>query len=58
MVYLYGISNRLVKCLSDIISKQLTVIINQTLTTGIFPKKLKLAKVIPLINLALVTLLN
>ena len=37
-----SISNILVKRLSDIISKPLNVIINQTLTTRIFPKKLKL----------------
>ena len=36
-----GISNILVKSLSDIISKLLNVIINQTLTTGIFPKNNK-----------------
>ena len=33
-----GISNRLVKRLSEIISKHLSVIINQTLTTGILNK--------------------
>jgi hypothetical protein len=43
-----GLSNKLLKQIKFEISDILTVIINQSLTTGIFPEKLKLAKVIPL----------
>ena len=35
------------KYLEPIIKKPLTTIINQSLTTGIFPNKLKIAKIIP-----------
>ena len=41
------ISNHLLKYAATTISKPLMVIINQMLTNGIFPEKLKLAKVIP-----------
>ena len=43
-----GISTKLLKFLSPGLIKPLTLIINQSLITGIFPEKLKLAKVIPL----------
>ena len=39
------------KCLSKLnneISSSITLIINQSLTTGIFPERLKIAKVIPI----------
>ena len=42
------ISNKLLKSIKDEISEPLTVIINQSLLTGIFPEKLKIAKVKPL----------
>ena len=42
-----SISNHLLKYAATTISKPLMVIINQMLTNGIFPEKLKLAKVIP-----------
>ena len=41
-----GISTNLLKDIKYIISKPLTLIINQCLETGIFPSKLKVAKVI------------
>ena len=41
------ISNHLLKYAATTISKPLMVIINQMLTNGIFPEKIKLAKVIP-----------
>ena len=43
-----GISNKLLKTIKDDISQSLTIIINQMLTTGIFPEAFKLSKVIPL----------
>ena len=43
-----GISTRLLKTCRLEICKPLTLIINQMLTTGIFPDDLKVAKVIPL----------
>ena len=42
------ISNKLLKSSKNIISKPLSVIINQSLVTGIFPNALKISKVIPL----------
>lgn len=42
------VSNKLVKLIKHHISKPLTLIINQCFHTGIFPDKLKLAKVIPI----------
>ena len=47
----YGVdnmSNKILKSIKNEIIKPLTLIINQSLTTGIFPDKLKLAKVIPI----------
>ena len=43
-----GISTKLLKTCKFDICKPLTLIINQTLSTGIFPDTLKIAKVIPL----------
>ena len=43
-----GISTKLLKLLSPAITPPLTMIINQSLLTGIFPEKLKIAKAIPL----------
>ena len=45
-----SVSNHLPKYAATIISKPLMTIINQMLTNGIFPEKLKLAKVIPVFN--------
>ena len=45
-----GISTNLLKDITYIISKPLTLIINQCLETGIFPSKLKVAKVIPILK--------
>ena len=39
------ISNKLLKSIKDEIAKPLTIIINQSLKTGIFPEALKIAKV-------------
>ena len=43
-----GISNSLLKSIKSEIVQPVTVLINQMLTTGIFPDKLKNAKVVPL----------
>lgn len=43
-----SISINMLKKISPLIVKPLSLIINQSLTTGIFPHKLKIAKVIPL----------
>ena len=43
-----GISIKLLKFLSPALVKPLSLIINQSLITGIFPEKLKRAKVLPL----------
>ena len=43
-----NISSKLLIQIGDILACPLSIIINQSLCTGIFPKKLKLAKVIPL----------
>ena len=43
-----GISSDLLKLMGNTISKSITLIINQSLKTGIFPDKLKIAKVIPI----------
>ena len=42
-----GISSELLKLVNDDISSCITLIINQSLTTGILPDKLKIAKVTP-----------
>ena len=43
-----GISSRLLKLIKHVLTKSLTLITNQILTTGIFPDKLETAKVIPI----------
>ena len=43
-----GISNTLLKAIKASISQSLTIIINQMLTTGMFPDAFKVSKVIPL----------
>ena len=43
-----GISSSLLIQLKHMLTKPLTIIINQSLKSGIFPDKLKIAKVIPL----------
>ncbi len=43
-----GISTKTIKTIKAALIKHITLIINQMLTTGIFPDKLKLAKIIPL----------
>lgn len=43
-----GISTKLLKNIAPVILTPLTLIINQSLITGIFPTELKIAKVIPL----------
>ena len=43
-----GISSRLLKFIKPVLIKSFTLITNQILTTGIFPDKLKTAKVIPI----------
>jgi hypothetical protein len=45
-----GISMKLLKLIGDSILPILTILINQSLTTGIFPGKLKIAKITPLIK--------
>ena len=42
-----GISSELLKLVNDDISSCITLIINQSLTTGIFSDKMKIAKVTP-----------
>ena len=43
-----GISSELVKLINNDISHCITLIINQSLTSGIFPDRLKIAKVTPI----------
>ena len=43
----HNLSSKLLKEIKCIISRPLSIIINQSLCSGIFPSKLKLAKVIP-----------
>ena len=43
-----GLSNTLLKSIELNLVKPITLIVNQMLTTGIFPDKLNIAKVIPL----------
>ena len=43
-----GISSKLLKRIKNVLVDPLTVIINQSLCTGVFPDNLKLAKVVPL----------
>lgn len=43
-----SLSSKLLKFIKDIIATPISIIINQSLNTGIFPNKLKIAKVLPL----------
>ena len=43
-----GISNKLLKLVKNELKKPLTLIINQMITTGIFPESFKISKIIPL----------
>ncbi len=43
-----GISSKLLKSIKTAIIKPITIIINQMINTGIFPEKLKVAKMIPI----------
>ena len=45
-----GISMKIIKSISISIVSSLTTLINQSLLTGIFPQKMKLAKILPLIK--------
>ena len=53
-----GISSRLLKASKTVVCKPLTLIINQTLTSGIFPDTLKIVKIIPLFKKGDKTLLE
>ena len=53
-----GISLKLLKFLSSALVKPLTLIINQSLLTGIFPTKLKIARVLPSFKKDDVTLMD
>ena len=43
-----GFSTKLLKLIEPAITQSLTLLTNQVLTTGVFPDKLKIAKVIPI----------
>ncbi len=43
-----GVSSKLLKSIKTTIIKPITIIINQMINTGIFPDKLKIAKIIPI----------
>ncbi len=43
-----GIPSKIIKIIKATLIKPTTLIINQMLTTGIFPDKLKIAKIIPI----------
>ena len=43
-----NISSSILKCIAHKICECLTLIINQSITTGIFPENLKIAKVVPI----------
>ena len=53
-----GIYNIIMKSKIDILIKPLTIVINQMLETGVFPGKLKVAKIIPLFKKGDPTLLT
>ena len=53
-----GISNKLLKLLKMELSKSLTLIINQMITTGIFPNSFKISKITPLFKKGDVSLLS
>lgn len=43
-----GLSTKLIKTVKDALIKPITIIINQMINTGIFPDKLKIAKITPI----------
>ena len=43
-----GISNKLLKLLNDTISYPLSIVFNQSLSTGVFPDRMKVAEIVPL----------
>ena len=45
-----GLSMKLIKSLKEYLSRPLSLVINQSFSTGIFPDKLKIAKTTPLFN--------
>ena len=53
-----GISNKLLKLLKMELSKSLTLIINQIITTGIFPDSFKISKITPIFKKGDVSLLS
>ena len=53
-----GISLKLLEYLSPVLTKSFCLIINQSLVTGIFPTKLKIAKVLPVFKKYDVTLMD
>ena len=54
----YGISTNLLKQIAPKIIKSLTLFINQVFSTGIFPDKFKVAKVIQLFKTGVPTIIN
>ena len=53
-----GISNKLLKYIKDVVTKPLTLIINQIIVTGIYPKAFKTSKVSPIFKKGDNTLLS
>ena len=45
-----SISNKRIKCASHVLVKPLTVIVNQSLHTGVYSSQLKLSRVKPLLK--------
>ena len=45
---LYSCSTQILKCSSNVISNTLVEIINLSISTGVYPNKLKMAKIIPI----------
>ncbi len=43
-----GLSSKLLKSIKGAVVKPITIIINQMIDTGIFPDKLKIAKIVPI----------
>ena len=52
------ISSKLFKTISDPIIKPLCIIFNQSIKSGIFPNKLKIAKIYPIFKIGTPTLFN
>ena len=44
------IATKLLKTITPYITKSITFIINQSLSSGVFPDKLKIAKIVPIFN--------